>query len=171
MAGIEQTIRAIVERFRFEPIELDAVDLGDDDVAVEVIVNGVTIVQNSVTGTGLHAFNYQGMWGHANKNLEAAGTNSHSSMPGDTATLRFAGTRIRFYGVVAPNHGKATVSIDGHDAVTIDQYADKREQGTLDWQSAVLPRGEHTFTLTVLAESHPKSTYFWVNVDRVEIEP
>jgi methyl-accepting chemotaxis protein len=171
VAGIEQTIRTIVERFRFEPLELVADRLGDDGAAVAVSVNGVTVVQNNVTGAGLHEFNYAGMWGHATGNLEAAGTNSHSSMPGDTATLRFAGTRIRLYGVVAPNHGKATVSVDGHDPVTIDQYADQREQGKLDWQSPVLPRGEHTFTLTVLAESHPKSTYFWVNVDRVEIEP
>ncbi len=171
IAGIEQTIRVIVERFRFEPMELDVVDVGGDDVAAALSVNGVMVVQNTVVGAGLHEFDYRGTWGHASGNLEAAGSNAHSSMPGDTVTLRFAGTRVRFYGVVAPNHGKATVSVDEQDPVTIDQYADKREQGTLDWQSAVLSRGEHTFTLTVLGESHPKSTYFWVNVDRVEIDP
>jgi methyl-accepting chemotaxis protein len=170
IADIEQSMRVTVGRFRFVPVELDVVDVGGDDVAA-VVVNGITVVNNAVVGTGLHEFDYQGMWGHASGNLEAAGSNAHSSMPGDTATLRFTGTRIRFYGVAAPNHGKATVSIDGQEPVTIDQYADKREQGTLDWQSAVLPRGTHTFTLTVLGESNPRSSYFWVNVDRVEIEP
>jgi hypothetical protein len=52
----------------------------------------------------------------------------------------------------------------------IDQYAAQREHGGLHWESQLLPRGEHTFTLTVLAESDPRSRYVWVNVDRVEID-
>ncbi len=133
-------------------------------------VDGVMTVPNDVIGAGLNQFRYDGTWGHATGNLEAAGTNSHSSMPGDTCTLRFVGTRIRFYGVVAPNHGLASISIDGGEPVTIDQYARERHQGGLGWQSPVLPRREHVFELTVVGTANPESRYVWVNVDRVEID-
>jgi len=64
----------------------------------------------------------------------------------------------------------ATISIDGSEPVVIDQYAATRAHGELAWESPVLARGEHVFTLTVLAEGNPSSAYVWVNVDRVEID-
>lgn len=91
-------------------------------------------------------------------------------MPGDTCTVRFVGTRIRFYGVVAANHGKASLSVDGHEPAVIDQYAPEREQGGLARQSEVRPRGEHVCVLTVLGEANPNSCYVWVNVDKFEVE-
>jgi methyl-accepting chemotaxis protein len=169
VADTEKTLRGILERFRFERVEVGADgDAGSAQVAVTV--NGVTTIENGVTGHGLNQFTYAGTWGHATSNLEAAGTNSHSSMPGDTATLRFVGTRIRFYGVVASNHGTASLAVDGGQPATIDQYAPERIQGGLAWESPVLPRGEHTFVLTVLGEANPASRYIWVNVDRVEVD-
>ena len=169
VAGIEKTLRGMIGRFQFEPVEISTA--GDvRKASVAVTVNGVTTIENDVMGTGLGEFNYVGTWGHAASNLEAAGTNSHSSMPGDTAILRFVGSRIRFYGVVAPNHGKASLSVDSGDPATIDQYAPERVQGGLAWESPVLPRGEHTLLLTVLGEANPASRYVWINVDKVEID-
>jgi methyl-accepting chemotaxis protein len=170
VAQIEQTIRTIVERYRYEPAEAALSGQLDLAPAMATTVNEITTIPNNVTGTGINQFSYEGTWGHATGNVEAAGTNSHSSMPGDTCTLRFSGTRIRFYGVVAPNHGKASITIDGGEPATIDQYAQERQQGGLGWQSAVLPCGEHVFELAVLGTSHPNSRYVWVNVDRAEID-
>ena len=169
VADTEKTLRGILERFRFERVEV-AADGDAGPAQVAVTVNGVTTIENGVTGHGLNQFTYTGTWGHATSNLEAAGTNSHSSMPGDTATLRFVGTRIRFYGVVASNHGTASLAVDGGEPATIDQYAPERVQGGLAWESPVLPRGEHTFVLTVLGDANPASRYIWVNVDRVEVD-
>ena len=170
VAQIEQTIRTIVERYQYEALE-SAVDRQlDVGPAVATTVDGVMTIPNDVTGSGLNQFRYDGTWGHATGNLEAAGSNSHSSMPGDICTLRFVGTRIRFYGVVAPNHGLGSISIDGGEPITIDQFARERHQGGLGWQSAVLPRREHVFELTVVGTANPESRYVWVNLDRVEID-
>jgi methyl-accepting chemotaxis protein len=170
VADIEKTIRTIVGRFQFEPVVLVADERGALAPAAAVTVDGVTVVENDVIGEGINAFSYEGTWGHARGNLEAAGTNSHSSMPGDVCRLRFVGTRVRFYGVVAPNHGMATIVIDGQEPVAIDQYAEQRAQGVLGWQSPVLSRGEHRLEITVLGQSNPSSRYVWVNIDRVEID-
>ena len=170
VATIEQTLHAIVERFRFDPVEDPSTDVDHGPVRSVATANGVTVVPNEATGTGRNQCNFEGTWGHATANLESDGSNSHSSMPGDTCTVRFVGTRIRFYGVVAPNHGKASLAVDGQEPAIIDQYAPAREQGGLGWQSPVLPRGEHVLVLTVLGESNPDSRYVWVNVDRFEID-
>jgi len=170
VATIEQTLHSIVDRFRFDRVEGAVVDAASGPKREVTTANGVTVIPNEVTGTGINQCNYEGTWGHATANLESDGSNAHSSMPGDTCTVRFVGTRIRFYGVVAPNHGKASLAVDGQEPVVIDQYAPEREQGGLSWQSPVLPRGEHTCVLTVLAESNPNSRYVWVNVDRFETE-
>jgi hypothetical protein len=91
-------------------------------------------------------------------------------MPGDECRIRFVGTRVRFYGVLAANHGRAALHVDGGEPIVIDQFAPEREHGNLQWESPLLPHGEHTFTVTVLAEADPQSRYVWVNVDRVEID-
>lgn len=170
VARAEEELSGLVAQWRAPHVDLEpvnAIDASDPGIATR---DGVTIVQDFHTGTGLNEFNYQGRWGHASANIEASGTNSHSSIPGDTATLRFVGRRTRFYGVLAPNHGMATVRVDDGPETVIDQYADERVHGVLQWESPLLQPGEHTFTLKVLGEANPKSRYVWVNIDRVEIE-
>ena len=170
VATIEQTLHSIVERFSFDRIEEASVDVETGPTRGVTTANGVTLVPNEVTGTGINQCNFEGTWGHATANLESDGSNAHSSMPGDTCTVRFVGTRIRFYGVVAANHGKASLAVDGQEPAVIDQYAPEREQGGLGWQSQALSRGEHVCVLTVLGEANESSRYVWVNVDKFEIE-
>jgi methyl-accepting chemotaxis protein len=91
VASIEASLRAIVDGFQFEPVALQ----DKETIAVEVgtvTMGGVTTVQDFVAGTDLQQFTYSGTWGHAAGNLEAAGTNSHSCMPGDECLIRFVGT-------------------------------------------------------------------------------
>jgi methyl-accepting chemotaxis protein len=168
VANAEQALKSLMSQFQYVPVDLPVAALRALDEGVST-VGGVTTVQDYVTGAGRNQWTYNGKWGHATANVEADGTNSHSSMPGDTATLRFVGTRIRFYGVGAPNHGMASVTVDDLPPTVIDQYAAEREHGALYWESPQLPRGDHVFTLQVLGEANPKSRYVWINIDRVEI--
>ncbi len=168
--GAETGLKSLLEGFRFVPVDTVRSDDAGASLGSGVEhANGVTTVQNFVQGSGLNQFNYQGKWGHATANVEANGTNSHSSMPGDTATLRFVGTRVRFYGVAAANHGMATVCVDNGPESVIDQYSENRVHGVMNWESPVLPRGEHTLKVTVLGDGNPRSRYVWINVDRAEI--
>jgi methyl-accepting chemotaxis protein len=160
-------LRTLVNGYRFEPVPLTRnADPAEGGV---LTANGVTTVRNFVQGTGLNQFAYEGRWGFARGAVEADGGNAHSSMPGDRCSLRFTGRRIVFYGVAAPNHGKAAIWVDDGPEHIIDQYAAERRQGVRDWESPELPPGEHTLHLRVLGESNPLSRYVWINVDRVEI--
>ncbi|BEP12436.1 hypothetical protein acdb102_07470 [Acidothermaceae bacterium B102] len=144
------------------------------EVATEaVVVDGVTIVQDTVQGSGLNQFDYEGSWSHSLTNANAAdegdGTNSYSSMTGDTARVRFVGTRIVFFGVTDANHGVGAVSVDGGREQFVDMYSAERALAVRLWESPELAYGEHVFSLRVAGTMNAASRYVWTTVDRVEI--
>ncbi len=134
------------------------------------VAGGTTTIQDFVIGTGINQFDYRGRWEHGAGNVEADGSDSYCSIPGDTATVRFVGTRIRFYGVGAQNHGLAEVSVDGGPVTVVDEYAPHRMPRTLFYETPVLPRDEHVMTVTVTGNTNPHSKYYWITVDCVEID-
>jgi methyl-accepting chemotaxis protein len=168
MAALESDLVTFLGGYRFERGELE---LQESSGPQGIVREGsTTVVQDFVTGTGLNEWEYRGTWGHASGNLEADGTNSHSSMPDDTATFRFVGTRARLYTVTAPNHGRLGVRLDGAKETIFDAYSPKREVRVLCWESPALEAGEHSFSVRVDCDRNELSRYFWINVDCVEVD-
>jgi hypothetical protein len=131
----------------------------------------VATVDDRVTGTGPNQFNYAGSW-RSCTNCGAdlyAGTNSWDNVAGDSVTVAFSGTRIRFYGVRDPRHGIGMVSIDGGPETAVDFYIATRQGNVPLWTSPPLPAGAHTFKLRVTATANPSATNTWVVPDRVDI--
>ena len=171
LTELEESMNEISSHYTFEREEIGEVVLGQVDNSRGVTVNGsTTTVQDFVMGTGLNEFNYQGRWEHGAGNVEADGSDSYCSIPGDSITFRFVGTRFRYYGVGAQNHGMAEVTVDDLPFTLVDEYAPHRVPGMLLYTSPILPRGEHTFTLVVNSQTNPKSKYYWVTCDYVEID-
>ena len=133
----------------------------------------VTNIDDSVQGSGLNQFNYQGNWGHCTtcgSNLYN-GSNSWDGTAGDSVSMQFNGSRIRLYGVKDTNEGIATVSIDNGPAHEVDFYAAQRAGNQFLWESPALGSGTHTFKLTVTGRKNPQSSNVWPAIDRVEIDP
>ena len=130
-----------------------------------------TTVDDRTTGTGLNQFNYAGTWQSCtNCGSELyAGTNSWDNVAGDSVTVTFTGTQIRFYGVRDPRHGIGMVSIDGGPESPVDFYNSTRQGNVLLWTSPTLAAGTHTFKLRVTATANPNATGTWVVPDRVDI--
>lgn len=170
LTALEETILAIAQSYRFDrPVA--APPTAEVSPSTGVCIDGaVTTVQDYVIGSGINEFAYDGRWEHAAGNLEADGSDSFSSIPGDTVRMRFCGTRVRLFGVGAQNHGTAEVSVDDGPVYVIDQYAEERRPGTLYWESPALSRGEHELCLRVTGKANPRSKYYWVTVDYVEID-
>ena len=133
-----------------------------------VVQGGVTRIEDSVMGNGLNQISYRGEWRHSTGNIDADGTNSYSCNSGDTATLRFAGTSVSFFGVTDSNHGIVGISIDGGEESLVDEYSAGRIVGARLWTSPTLPSGEHTLTIRVTGTSNPQSRYIWATIDRIE---
>ena len=170
LTDLEETISGITGNYAFTRDKTEKVELVLEKPPGVTVDGAVTTIQDYEVGTGINQVDYQGRWGHGEGNIEAAGSDSYCSMPGDTATLRFVGTRVRFYGVGAENHGLAELSVDGGPGVTIDEYAAKREPATMYWESPVMPRGEHVLRMTVTGRTNPKSRYYWATLDYVEVD-
>jgi hypothetical protein len=132
-------------------------------------------IDDAQQGTGIDRFSYSGTgWSHRAVALTPPGqpyqgTVSTDSTTGDTASMTFNGTQLRFYGVTAPDGGQATVSLDGHTTATIDFYSPAQTGDVLLWTSPVLPTGTHTFTLRVTGTSDPASSGSQIAVDDADI--
>jgi methyl-accepting chemotaxis protein len=130
---------------------------------------GRTIVLNSAFGDGHNELHYAGRWLHSRGNLDGDTANSYSGFPGDTVTLRFRGSHIRLYAVTGPNHGIATVSVDGGPEAQCDQYSEQRTTHVLLWAAECLPNTDHLLTYTVSGAKNTESRYVWVTLERLEI--
>jgi methyl-accepting chemotaxis protein len=175
IADVTLELESLIAGLDLSELLLEAAAAEHQQVSEAYQVDGVTVVPDTVRGTGLNQFDYQGSWAHAladansGAGAEALSTNSYSSNTGDTVRLRFVGTQIAFYGVTDANHGVAAVSVDAGEEAFVDQYSALRNLGVELWRSPTLPQGEHVFTLRVAGTMNAASRYIWTTVDRVEI--
>ena len=72
---------------------------------------------------------------------------------GASFTVSFTGSKIYLVGTTDPNHGTASVSIDGGSATSIDTYATSRSLGQIIYESPDLEHGTHTLTLTATSKA------------------
>lgn len=82
-----------------------------------------------------------------------------TAVPGSTATVRFRGSQLRWYGIKEPFSVIATVAIDGGAPVDVDPYAATASATSEQlYASPVLPEGTHTAVITVTNRRNPAST-------------
>ncbi|MDQ1703484.1 MAG: hypothetical protein QOF57_2736 [Frankiaceae bacterium] len=176
-ALLESGLRAVVDGFNVGEFDGKTfVDIDDEEEIDQVYLNkigtttrdGVTRILHNVLGTGLQQWNYEGSWLHGDGYEGDQSGDSYSSVTGDSISLRFTGTKLRFVGTHDQQQGMAEVWIDDNQPVLVDFYADHRGQRVL-WESPDLQPGEHTWHLRVAGKKHPESRYFWVAVASVEI--
>lgn len=91
-------------------------------------------------------------------------TDRSTNVGGNTATLTFFGSTIQWRGYSGPNHGIATVSIDGGTPVTVDTYAATGSVGVL-YQTSALTNDTHTIVVTCTGTKNAASSNYWVDVD------
>jgi hypothetical protein len=112
---------------------------------------------------------YVGDWGHSVFVDAFALWDSWDRATGDTATVKFTGKRVKFYGVVDSNRGIAGLSLDGGPEIPIDEYSPTYQGDVLLWTSPTLPEGEHTVTVRVTGQKNPNSSDTYVYIDRFDL--
>jgi len=174
-ARLEKVLGEVVEGFRvgeagsfFDTDDTSDVDQAAINAKGTHTAGGVTTIDHDVLGSGLFEFTYTGSWLHGEGYETDPGGDAYSSVPGDQVSMRFAGTKIRFYGFKDQQQGMAEVWVDREEPTLIDYYSPQRGR-TLMWESPQLPPGEHTFHLRVSEKKNPQSRYFWSSVALVEI--
>ena len=97
------------------------------------------------------------------------GQNQYSVHAGDYATLTVNGTGIDLYGIVGPNFGIGTVSVDGAAPTTVDYYAAAGRGDQLVYSKQGLSPGSHTLVLTVTGTKDASSSGYFVAFDRTQV--
>jgi methyl-accepting chemotaxis protein len=168
LAELDSGLAAVLESYTFNRVQFDAGPIDQQGNGVTRVGN-VTRIQHHVTGSRLNEIEYTQNWRQSKANLESESGDAYCGMPGDVATLRFVGTRIRYYGSPESNRGMIAISIDGGPETIVDQYGVTRDK-KMFWQSDVLPTGQHTMRARVTGEQNPDSRYIWVTLEYLEID-
>jgi hypothetical protein len=114
---------------------------------------------------------YRGGWQHDDIFPEAfRGTVSYHDLSGAVAVLSLEGSEVMWVYTAAPNRGIATVTIDGVDRGTVDQYA-----SSIHWQQRHQLRmgdsGPHLLVIRVTGRSRPEAAGSFIDVDSFEVKP
>lgn len=97
-------------------------------------------------------FTFKGTWHDENQPQYINGTNTWANA-GAELELKFHGTKAYFFGTVDPKHGKAEITIDGGDPITVDTKASKRAVGQRWFETPDLQDGDHTIKLKVSSQA------------------
>jgi beta-galactosidase GanA len=122
------------------------------------------------------ALQYSGAWSHVGAEQSyTAGeyhqTESFSNTTGDSLSVPFTGTGIRWIASKAANHGLADVYLDGTKVATVDTYGPSTVNQQVQWSASGLADGPHTLKIVVTGQRNPSSSGFFVPVDAIDVPP
>jgi photosystem II stability/assembly factor-like uncharacterized protein len=93
----------------------------------------------------------------------------YSSKPQSELTFQFVGNGVSLIGEHGPDHGMATVLIDGKEIAIIDQYSESRQFLVKSFSRKDLLPGFHEITLRVEGSKNPKATGGRIDVDAIDV--
>jgi beta-galactosidase GanA len=116
---------------------------------------------------------YRGTWTHAaNQNYTVGdfdGTESFSNTAGDSVSLTFTGTAVRWVTSKDANHGIADVYLDGALVGSIDTYGSSKQYQTVLYDVYGLSAGSHTLTVTVSGRQNPAASGSFISIDAFDL--
>jgi len=117
------------------------------------------------------ALQYAGSWSHVANTSYTGGdykhTESFSNKAGDSLTVPFDGTAIRWIGSKTNNHGNADVYLDDTKVATVDDSGS--ESQAVLFQKTGLTPGAHTLKIVVAGNHSSGSTDNYVAVDAIDV--
>ncbi|TQJ92178.1 beta-galactosidase [Streptomyces sp. SLBN-31] len=117
------------------------------------------------------ALQYTGSWSHVADTSYTGGdykhTESFSNKAGDSLTVPFDGTAIRWIGSKTDNHGYADVYLDGTKIATVDDSGGENQ--AVLFQKTGLPSGAHTLKIVVAGKHGSGSTDDYVSIDAIDV--
>ncbi|MCO5974067.1 beta-galactosidase [Actinoallomurus soli] len=117
------------------------------------------------------ALKYSGSWSHVADQSYTGGdykhTESWSNAAGDSLTVPFNGTAVRWIGSKVDNHGLADVYLDGVLQTTVDGYGNENQ--AVLFQKSGLTDGPHTLKIVVDGRHSSGATGDFVAIDAIDL--
>ncbi len=116
---------------------------------------------------------YTGSWSHVANQSYTGGdyknSESFSNTAGDSLTIPFTGTAIRWIGSKTNNHGNADVYLDGVKQTTVDDSGSQSQ--AVIYSVSGLTDGAHTLKIVVDGTHSSGSTDNFVSIDAIDLPP
>ncbi|MCX5063513.1 beta-galactosidase [Streptomyces sp. NBC_00452] len=117
------------------------------------------------------ALQYTGSWSHVADQSYTGGdykhTESFSNKAGDSLTVPFDGTAVRWIGPKTSNHGNADVYLDGTKVATVDDSGSENQ--AVIFHKTGLTAGAHTLKIVVGGNHSSGSTDNYVSIDAIDV--
>ena len=92
-----------------------------------------------------------------------------STEPHSSASLRFAGSGVKWIGTQGPDRGVASVFIDGKFQTKVDQYRKERTMLVELFSKSGLSHGFHEITIEVDGSKNESSTGNRIDIDAFDV--
>lgn len=120
------------------------------------------------------AITYAGAWESVGASAGYTGgdyqqTESFSSTAGDSVTVPFSGTSVRWISGLDSNHGIADVYLDGTKVATVDTYGPSKSSQTVAYTASGLAAGEHVLRIVATGTSNAAANGTFVVVDAIDL--
>ncbi|MFC1408639.1 beta-galactosidase [Streptacidiphilus sp. N1-12] len=117
---------------------------------------------------------YTGAWSHVGSEQsytsgEYQRTESFTNTAGDSVTIPFTGTGIRWIASKAANHGLADVYLDGVKVTTVDGYAASTANQQVQYAASGLSDGTHTLKIVATGQKDAAASGTFVSVDAIDL--
>ncbi|SEG11677.1 Beta-galactosidase, domain 3 [Actinacidiphila yanglinensis] len=150
----------------------DSTSTAKDTTHIALDFNAQPIADTSYTWDDPDAtLQYSGTWSHVSNQSYTSGdyknTESFSNVAGDSVTVPFDGTAVRWIGPKTNNHGFADVYLDGTKVATVDDSGSGSQ--AVVFQKTGLPAGAHTLKIVVDGNHSSGSTDNFVSVDAIDV--
>jgi len=117
------------------------------------------------------ALQYSGSWSHVANQSYTGGdyknTESFSNKAGDSLTVPFTGTAVRWIGPKTNNHGFADVYLDGVKQATVDDSGSQNQ--AVIFEKTGLADGSHVLKIVVDGTHSSGSTDNYVSIDAIDL--
>lgn len=150
----------------------DSTSSSVDTTHIAIDFNAQPITNVSYTYDDIDpALQYTGTWSHVANQSYTGGdyknTESFSNQAGDSVTVPFTGTGVRWIGPKTNNHGNADVYLDGVKQATVDDSGSQNQ--AVIFQKSGLTDGPHTLKIVVDGTHTSGSTDNFVSIDAIDV--
>jgi beta-galactosidase GanA len=120
------------------------------------------------------ALSYSGTnWSHVSNQSYTGGdyqnTESFSNHAGDSVSVTFTGTSVRWISSSDPSHGISDVYLDGTKVATVDGYAPSKEFQSIFYAKDELASGQHTLTIVATGTKNPAASGAYTVIDAIDV--
>jgi beta-galactosidase GanA len=120
------------------------------------------------------AIGYTGTWSHVGAEQNYTGgdfqhTESFSNVAGDSASVDFTGTGVKWISNLDGNHGMADVYLDGTKVKTVDLYSATKQNQYVAYQASGLDNGPHTLKIVATGAKNPSAADAFVTIDAIDV--